>query len=171
LQNYFGNWGLLLNTNYCRNIIKKTTNERGLIPSGRDGDQFPPPPNDPRGGYSPGLHSTEVFGFNPIFIESTKILLPKVTSETKNLLKVTLDNLVIYRLNIIETDFILGKTTLFKHFYQSFLWTTWLTTMNGPHRKWIWDPAGMALSHFYEMITPFGYRFMKAIFFISSRMM
>jgi hypothetical protein len=32
----------------------------------------------------------------------------------------TLDNLVIYRLNIIEIDFILGKTTLFEHFYQIF---------------------------------------------------
>jgi hypothetical protein len=30
-----------------------------------------------------------------------------------------LDNLVLYRLNIIETDFRLGKTTLFKH-YQIF---------------------------------------------------
>jgi hypothetical protein len=28
----------------------------------------------------------------------------------------TIDNLVIYRLNIIETDFRLGKTTLFEHF-------------------------------------------------------
>jgi hypothetical protein len=37
----------------------------------------------------------------------------------KNLIK-ALDNLVIYRLNIIETDFRLGKTTLFKHFYQFF---------------------------------------------------
>jgi hypothetical protein len=32
----------------------------------------------------------------------------------------TLDNLVIYRLNIIETDFRLGKTTLFEHFYRIF---------------------------------------------------
>jgi hypothetical protein len=32
----------------------------------------------------------------------------------------TLDNLVIYRLNIIETDFILDKTTIFEHFYQTF---------------------------------------------------
>jgi hypothetical protein len=27
---------------------------------------------------------------------------------------------VIYRLNIIETDFRLGKTTLFEHFYRKF---------------------------------------------------
>jgi hypothetical protein len=32
----------------------------------------------------------------------------------------TLDNLVIYRLDIIETDFRLGKTTLFEHFYRKF---------------------------------------------------
>jgi hypothetical protein len=32
----------------------------------------------------------------------------------------TLDTLVIDRLNIIETDFILGKRTLFEHFYQTF---------------------------------------------------
>jgi hypothetical protein len=31
-----------------------------------------------------------------------------------------LDNLVIYRLNIIETDFILGRATLFEHFYPIF---------------------------------------------------
>jgi hypothetical protein len=35
---------------------------------------------------------------------------------TKNHTK-TLDNLVIYWLNIIATDFRLGKTTLFEHFY------------------------------------------------------
>jgi hypothetical protein len=32
----------------------------------------------------------------------------------------TLDNLVNYRLNIIDTDFRLGKTTLFEHFYKIF---------------------------------------------------
>jgi hypothetical protein len=37
-----------------------------------------------------------------------------------NNLTKTLDNLVIYRWNIIETDFRLRKTTLFEHFYQIF---------------------------------------------------
>jgi hypothetical protein len=32
----------------------------------------------------------------------------------------TLANLVTYRLNIIETDFRLGKTSLFEHFYRIF---------------------------------------------------
>jgi fumarate reductase subunit C len=46
----------------------------------------------------------------------------KIASETKEWQKFiqTLDNLVIYRLNIIETDFRLGKTTSFEHFYQIF---------------------------------------------------
>jgi hypothetical protein len=46
----------------------------------------------------------------------------KITSEkgvAKNHTK-TLDNLVIYRLDIIETDFILGLATLFEHFYPIF---------------------------------------------------
>jgi hypothetical protein len=30
----------------------------------------------------------------------------------------TLDNLDLYQLNIIETDFKLGETILFKHFYR-----------------------------------------------------
>jgi hypothetical protein len=43
----------------------------------------------------------------------------KITSET-NRTNSTLDNLVIYWLNIIETDFRLAKTTLSEHFYQIF---------------------------------------------------